>query len=278
VLLTLLGLAEIAGAEIGLRVRVTYEVVDEEGKPVADAVVYSNPGLDQPEREGRTDANGRYTEEVRSLGDVGVEVTKEGYYPSGIGIDDLWSRVPPGVEVRRRFPDVTVRGVLRPIGNPVPMYAYKFSGGLPVEDQEVGFDFLKAGWVKPYGRGEVADMLVRIKTQNPEEFDNRIREIHIRFPNPGDGMVRVTSNEWHSQSRFSMPRMAPEKGYIAEWREIADPALRQKRGTVYEPSPEGPPLSEACYFIRIRTQLNEKGEVIGGAVWSDWCRKGAFRV
>ena len=57
-----------------------------------------------------------------------------------------------------------------------------------------------------------------------------------------------------------MPRSAPESGYIAGWHTKS--YWSPTKGQVYQSEPPGPAIHEVPYFIRIRTELNEDGEVM----------------
>ncbi len=56
-----------------------------------------------------------------------------------------------------------------------------------------------------------------------------------------------------------MPRTAPESGYIAEWQSKIYRSPTEGQVSVSEPP--GPAIHEVPYFIRIRTELDEEGEV-----------------
>ena len=191
---------------------------------------------------------------------------KEGYYETRMSMDHS-ERVPPGVTVGRRWPDVTERIMVRPVGNPVPMYALHYSSRIPKEGEEIGYDFLKADWVAPYGIGETVDVLIKIVTLDPTRRAGG--EFSWRFPRPGDGMVRTDLPEEFANSQFKMRREAPGHGYISDWRQISDlrgvDLMRAvsggRAGQLVRVIPEGPLLSRTPFFIRIRSVINETGEV-----------------
>ena len=253
------------------RVRVTLEVVDEEGRPVPNARAgCSYPGVepqDLPdEKDRRTNEQGIYSETAYSVGIISGGAGKEGYYSTGFRFTH-GEDAPRGVTLGRRWPDVTKRIMIRPIGNPVPMYVYRFSRAIPKEGEEIGFDFLKADWVTPHGKGEKTDVLVKIITYDPDRQAGG--EFSWRFPRPGDGMIRTDLPEDYANSQFKMRREAPEEGYVSEWSVVRD--YREVDRTKVERlqdleefirvTPEGPLLRQTPFFIRIRSVLDEKGRV-----------------
>jgi hypothetical protein len=237
--------------------RVTIEVVDEEGKPVPDAKV-SVAGGDGQGQALHTDRDGRVIATLKSVGSVGGGVRKDGFYTTAYRFS-LFDHVPEGVTVGRRYPDVTHRVVIRPKLKPVPMYAYQFSRAIPVEGEEIGIDLLKADWVAPHGKGEVADVMVNMASSPDSGPTITYGEFAWRFPRAGDGMVRVPLDECHPNSDFIMPRYAPNGGYIAEWKAKR---TRGERTWLGETQPDGPEFDSAPYFFRIRSRLNEKGQVV----------------
>ncbi len=254
------------------KVRVTLEVVDEEGSPVAgaragdfDPFPGAQPSSDE-EVAGNTDERGVYTYTIYSMGAIYCGARMEGYYSTGFRLEH-GEEAPRGVALGRRWPDVTKRIMIRPIGNPVPMYVYPFSRAIPKEGEEIGFDFLKADWVAPHGKGEDADVLVNIITYDPDRQAGG--EFSWRFPRPGDGMIRTDLPEEYANSQFKMRREAPEDGYVSEWRVVRDyrevdwmeAVSERKTGKYIRVTPEGPLLWETPFFIRIRSVLDDKGRV-----------------
>lgn len=78
--------------------------------------------------------------------------------------------------------------ILRPMKDPVPLYQGNNENAV-IPNNNGGYDLLKNDWVKPYGKGEVADCY--FTTVRP---DSRFRKTtsDMRFPNPGDGAIFVS--------------------------------------------------------------------------------------
>jgi hypothetical protein len=61
----------------------------------------------------------------------------------------------------------TINMILKPIANPIPMYARNVGGSMmgeiiPDTNEPAGFDLMIGDWVKPYGNGETPDFIIRI--------------------------------------------------------------------------------------------------------------------
>jgi len=151
----------------------------------------------------------------------------------------------------------TVEFVVKPILNPIPMYARKIGvmGSnltLPAKNTPIGFDLEAADFVAPYGKGTSSDFIFTLSdiastnaTQKPTES-----ALTITFPNKGDGIQPVISSEINQGSVFSLPRYAPEGGYQA--------TLVQKYSQVWV---HGRLQENQNYFYRVRTVLDGSGNV-----------------
>jgi hypothetical protein len=237
--------------------KVTIEVVDEAGRPVPDAKVgisFWGAG------EGRvltTDREGRVVESSKTHGSAGGAVTKDGFYKTTFQFS-LFDHVPKGVTVGRRYPDVTHRVVIRPKLKPVPMYAYQFSRAIPVEGEEIGIDLLKADWVAPHGKGEVADVIIHFVTAPYSGPSGLYGALMWKFPGDGNGMARVSLEDCHEKSDFRMPRHAPLNGYIPEWRHSR---TRVGETRASETQPTGLAFDRVPYFFRIRCRFDDRGQI-----------------
>lgn len=152
--------------------------------------------------------------------------------------------------------------VLKPVLRPIPMYARVMGRlpallELPVRGTPVGFDLEKGEWVAPWGGGVNADLVFAVKEIVPREnvrdaFEYRLE---LTFSNEGDGIQAYPINlELHEGSELRMPRHAPERGYA--------PRLEKQLGRPARGEPLYPAQDEKQnYFFRVRTVLDEKGEV-----------------
>jgi hypothetical protein len=224
------------------------KVVDDLGQPVAGAktwVSYSLPVLDEDAKDwgiikGLTDTNGifavSHTDQSVS---IGFHAEKEGYYPTatsyylGFSADDTnvnWN------------PTSTL--VLVKMNEPIAMYAKKVETKFPKEDGPVGFDLTAGDWVAPYGVGTIGDLFFTVhrKIINAEEYD---ADVVLTFTNAGDGIVTVPVS---ANAATTMLRVAAENDYQPN---------RKWNYHNFTQSPDAP----LGYFIRVRTTLDENGNV-----------------
>lgn len=145
---------------------------------------------------------------------------------------------------------------MKPVLNPIPMYARKIGNGLPFEIPEMnkpfGFDFMIGDWIAPFGKGKSTDIMFTLKelvqfTAGTKPFNY---VLSVTFPNEGDGIQHVHGES----SALRTPRNAPEGGYA--------PTL-EKQMAIFA---EGQPMKydtreDQHYFFRVRTLLDEQGRI-----------------
>jgi hypothetical protein len=246
------------------------KVVDEEGAPVAGARVgvtfYGSMGAGMgagmtahASVEKWTGTNGLCAFRGRCAASVGFSVTKSGYY--GFNMDLSWPSEFTNIVMWRLQPwDVTYTAVLRRVVNPIPLYARRMDMlQAPSYDQTYGLDLMKADWVSPYGKGEVADFLVRVDCVFGEVPASGARvydaTCKIEFPNEGDGLQEVRC-PWPvraAESLLHLPRLAPEDGYSNKWEAI----VYAREGRYHRPWRE-----DDNYYFRVRTQKDEGGKIV----------------
>lgn len=255
---------------------VTIHVVDENSRPISDAQMIMGFGQGAGEK-GLTDSNGQFV--VRgSVGNAsfGGSVEKVGYYPSkGILWQGGWTNKesaekteggyfpiphPSGSVLLKPPSDFTV--VLKRIIDPVPMYHKRVETELPVLGEPLGFDLVVADWVAPYGRGEVADLVVEgekeIRHEHRYSRDMSL-SIRISFSNPQDGIFELLEPERNLMASEQVaPQVAPLSGY--------DDSIFLKIERT--PDSVGGATTETYwderqhYVFRIRTNLDENGEIV----------------
>lgn len=258
---------------LGQRVEMTVKVVDEFGKPVPGAT--AGIGTFQRWRPGegfgediykdikaKTDTNGMVTlkgRTPRGYVPYGIDPMPGYYYTSG---SNYWFPTARNGEWKPWNPTVVV--VLRPILNPVPMYAkWAQSLVLPEIDKEFGCDLMIGDWVKPYGKGVTSDLVFQLNRKPVRTvLVGGYRKTQIRlfdavltvsFSNEDDG-IQVTSNEGFEGSEFRLARNAPEEGYQSKltkhyYHESAD------KPVIMDPK-EG-----QDYFYRVRT-VKKNGQIV----------------
>jgi hypothetical protein len=185
--------------------KITLEVVDDDGKPVKDALVgYS-------ERSQRTDKNGKVSIIVNSSsGSVGGGLGREGYYDS-IFHNDFYIRR----YIYWRPWNKKIHVVLRPVVKPVPMYVRNRNFLFPAINKDLGFDLMMADWLPPYGTGLHRDFILRVD-RIFKDSDNFDATLTLTFPNNYDGIQVIKDNhggDFSVGSQLQLPRIAPEEGY-----------------------------------------------------------------
>lgn len=235
--------------------KMTVKVVNETGLPVegADAGVgftvdsKTHVGSEEVAVNGITNNEGEFVASAKTDRRVGFTVKKAGWYPS-FGTyrfkeikEGRWEPWNPTVDV-----------ILKPVINPVSMYARKLWVEMPVVGAPVGFDLIESDWLAPHGRGKVADFVFSL-SRRFESWKDYYAEVKLAFSNEGDG-IQTIPVAGQSASELKLPRLAPEQGYLPEF------ATSIGR----TPSTLGRDDGKAgrSYFFRVRTVRDEKGEIV----------------
>ncbi len=228
----------------------TVKVIGEDGQPVnaADVLIgYTLPPYafsDNPKYNGQfsglTDTNGFYSATHDDRSDsLGFRVQKAGYYTTS----SSYRLGDPQQYPQRRNISTTL--TLKKIGAPIAMYAKRQEMKIKKEDEPMGFDLKVGDWVTPNGKGEHTDIFFTAhrKIISERKYDCTLT---VTFPNKGDGLA-VASAEPDGGSEFKTSRTAAESGYEPE--------------RILHYSNTNQPESVFGYFIRVRTVLNDDGNV-----------------
>ncbi len=255
--------------------KLTVKVIDETGSPVEGAKVgigFSLPkgrgqgaGSEIKGVRGITDGEGLFTAEGESEAYVGFGVKKEGYY-RGSGKFNKFTDTSGMLGFRKYKPwNPTVVIVLKKIINPIEMYAISIFGSksedfpqLPLLGQFVGFDLVANDWVIPHGLGTHWDFLFKVDVKRAVSNRDYDTTLTLQFPNQGDGLIEYPDPA-KGKSTLRLPHHAPTSGYQPEFvqRYENNPSTRRV-------GKSGNPDYDTNYFFRIRTELDEEGNVIGG--------------
>ena len=177
---------------------VRFKVVDFDGNPISNAVVRVNtfkkwmPGEGfghdvHMDIDGQTDANGE-TKIVflcKSL-QFSYVVSATGYYGEGSYKDINSSKAASDIKFARAGSGFTLRQTqfetnlvvkLKPIGKPIPMFVYYMPGGIgrtlkypnAARRGSWGFDLKVGDWIKPNGKGEVADFFAEYSEEHLQQ-------------------------------------------------------------------------------------------------------------
>lgn len=252
------------------RAEITFRVVSDEGKALHDVEVTASTFLRWQPGEG--------------FGKDIYQETKEKTDRDGIVRLNFYSKrgdchygiydIPGYYSVRNleyNFTDIqggkwqpwnpTIDVVLKPILNPIPMYARRIGVAekpcaIPNINTEMGFDLMVADWVIPYGKGKTSDLIFTLKetisyVSIEKPFD---LTLVISFANKGDGIQPVQA-PINQGSDFRLPRYSPDSGYA--------PILVKQFGRTIEGKPINTGSREdQNYFFRVRTSLDKDGKII----------------
>ena len=259
-------------------VDVSVQVLDESGQPLPDAVVEAlYAPLDDPRyaslqlREGRTDGEGRFGYEIgKDRQMVRLTVNKQGY----CGADADHRHELGGIPAKPTHVITLPKNVS---GIPLCYKDVHLSVGKGTFTTKtwVGFDFQAGEPVAPWGKGKIADILIkndggRIGWAYDEARIERYRrdDIHrllsdfefntlygrfqggteLSFGSPGAGVMR--SPAFWPYAQIKMPPLAPAEGYVG--------GLRLEYDTRVYPKAQ---LDFTGFYFRVRTKLGPDGNV-----------------
>lgn len=152
--------------------------------------------------------------------------------------------------------------ILKKIIRPHPMYALKMSTGTPLsrikfpksDDVSFGFDLIARDWVKPHGKGTVADFVLSTKSGAVLKGDHLpAGNMSLSFSNPADGIFAAVDAPAGGSDLMS-PVNAPESGYFKE----AFFSNHPRQDGLFP----GTELSRRVWVFRVRTELDKDGKVI----------------
>jgi len=254
--------------------KITVKAIDEQGDPiegaeaglVLEAPKSSDWGTKTTWVHGVTNGDGLFIGEGETSPYVTLSVDKKGYYGVGGKFTDFTGTT--GILGFRKYKpwNPTIELVLKKIINPISMYAVKMSAyekgkkpEIPILNKFIGFDLVANDWVVPYGLGTHRDFLFKIEVNRANSYQDYDTTMTLRFSNEGDGILIYEPDNSKGKSQLLFPHHAPVAGYINEFiqREENAPGVptagHAKKHDNY-----------ANYFFRIRTELDDKGNVIGG--------------
>ena len=167
--------------------------------------------------------------------------------------------------------DASVVLVLKPIVNPVPMYAKQAELTIPKFNTPVGYDLMVGDWTSPYGKGKISDLIFQFdcaptawvtnwygNSPRPQALhDNKLT---IGFSNKQDGIQPVVLPK-DNQSALVLPRQAPADGYEPnitkhDYDQITG---KQKQNTTIQHRADF--REDQGYFFRIRA-VDQDGKIV----------------
>jgi hypothetical protein len=239
--------------------RVTFKVVDDTGKPVANAKATVGYGTNHI--TGLTDTNGTFIASHRDKTyGLGFLVNKEGYYMNRQEYDMGWA-----YQYNEAKWNPTIEIVLKRIIKPIPMYAKRIDAEPPANSTPVGYDLMVGDWVGPYGKGINTD-IVFTREYNRNTLQDYDYKLTVSFPKTGDGIqefpVPFKNNEG---SALRSPHQAPTNSYQPQIVRLNVSHPGQKPVFDYD--------ENRVYLFRVRTAVDDMGNVVSaryGKIYGDF--------
>src|SRR5574344_937270 len=191
----------------GYEAAIVVRCVDDEGQAVPDAdistALYPDRGDNVVVRNGRTGPDGCFQIKGRTSGEVSFTLKKSGYYRTRYDYrlyDDAENDIRDG---KWQPYGATNTVVLKRIRNPIAMRAcdnlkyYEYPTNAPM----LGFDLAVGDWVVPYGKGRIADFVVR-HTSCEKNYYEFSCQATLVFTNRFDG-VCVMKKDVFSEFPFA---------------------------------------------------------------------------
>lgn len=221
----------------GTPINVKLHVVDDDGKPVADAKVGMGFLLSHGGNSfrGVTNPGGYVEASDRAAFGVKIRIYREGYYESNI---------------RTGYGDQDLTLVFREERNPIAMYAKRTAIRPPVMGVEFGYDLMKGDYVSPYGKGVISDIVFTTLSDQKDAW-NFAYHISVRFSNPHDGLYPFYVD--NPESKYRSDYLAPASDYRGEW---------DFRRISVKGRPDETNLDRnRNYYFRVRTTVDDEGKI-----------------
>jgi hypothetical protein len=212
---------------------------------------------------GNTNSQGVVEGVISSpLGSFGALVRKNGYYATMFTLDNWAGRSSRSEDYTKDHWEPwerTISVVLRPIKNPVPMYAKHVVAFLPILSAPVGFDLERGDWVVPYGNGVRADWEFWGEgyIKGASDYDGILT---LRLPGNNNG-IQVYDYPKEQRSELKLPYEAPVMGYASSWRWRSACGMK-KEGSRLVNDCTNESYPDRGFIYRVRTKVDEKGRVI----------------
>lgn len=204
-----------------------------------------------------TDTNGMALVSGRTGKSVSVRATKNGYYGSTeeIGYVSMGQGVKGGMwQPLNMTREIVLRPIKKPAAVKVPVGNWRIADAT---NQWIGFDIEKYDFVKPHGKGMIADMDVRIDWDGRRWPNSTGMEVYIRFPEKYAGgyyQDRVMGSDF-KDSYFALTNAT----YMKEFSFFEHP-IRDARGDIERFEKKTFDLTKVL-IVRSRCVLDENGRL-----------------
>jgi hypothetical protein len=154
--------------------------------------------------------------------------------------------------------------VLKPILNPVPMYAKvtPWRLTLPEIGKPIGYDLMIGDWVAPYGKGITNDFIFTLNRQFTNVHEPFDATLTLKFANNGDGIQSILAAPYVG-SVLRLSRFAPETNYESQ---LVLRKYREAGKTIVDSYSE-----DQNWFFRVRT-IKKDGKIASalyGKIYGD---------
>lgn len=249
-------------------VNVPLQVVDQNGQPVAKALLESDSG-----DKKLSDENGKAHLSVRKRTFYNrFYAKKDGFYPTET--DSEHSPLAKDFDASK-----LIKIQIKKIKDPIPMYAKSLTaeqGDLlkmpSCDGKSYGYDFVIGDWVAPEGKGVVSDFIFKFEGEFRDEPYGRLasydHKFSITFSNDHDGIIawEGTSEAGRKYgSELASDYEAPKEGYQDTW---VQRTWKEKGG--YHQTTSN---MDRNFYFRVRTKVDEKGNIISahyGKIYGDF--------
>lgn len=177
----------------GAEAKECFRIVDSEGNPVTNANIccafkVSAGASGLQDVYGVTDTNGLCTIIGMCKAYMDYRVDKEGYYCSRGKVDYMeTTRIPAVIDGKWQPYGETRTVELKKIKNPgvlkVPSKLIQVETSIPVYGEWLPFDLEKFDWVKPHGKGDYDDVLLRFRRRITGKWYDFTYEMDVSFTN-----------------------------------------------------------------------------------------------
>lgn len=256
-------------------------VRDDRGAPIEDAEVsvHFRPYKGEPEIVTKPTDEGGYVEITGNAPlPPHVFVRKEGFYESRF--EDVGVVTP--ANAKSALASKSLEVVLRKMLNPRPLAAKDTELEIPVKGEWLGYDLELGDWIKPHGKGERSDLLLRYEneflgytvsdakleeiraimkrwsTKNGKEWTTEMErnahgkwsgKLELKFPGEKEGILPVPMGSGYAaESLLHLPHNAKEEGYKPRmvWEQtMPSERIDQRKG----------------YFLRLRVR-ERNGQIL----------------
>jgi hypothetical protein len=200
-----------------------------------------------------TDKEGKARIKGEAQFDYDLSAKADGYYSTKMPNRSISTE--PGLKryaLGTQVVSIELRPKIAPIA-PLGFYANEIP--FPSTTEKIGYDLLEGDWIAPFGRGVTPDLYWKLERELPD-IKNYKLVLALSFSRPDDG-IQYFKIKYLDGSEFKYSYEAPEFDYrpFMSWTHLMS---NGKFSSTFDEEPY------SKYIFRVRTERNEKGEVVKG--------------